>query len=142
MQEESKEFERLLEKEKVIDAEIKQEIDKYKLKQKRQGGGLAAGASSAAAAQQHALGVFGAQDDLIEIVDGNADPYASSDGEPNDADDRGDDPAAAGKDNEQYMEMGNEGEDPTVGGSSRRSTAGKLNSQRMQLLNQQLRVTV
>ena len=43
MQEESKEFERLLEKERLIDAEIKQENEKYKLRQKRSNGGAAAG---------------------------------------------------------------------------------------------------
>jgi hypothetical protein len=76
---------------------------------------------------------------LIEIVDGNANSYASSDGEANDDCDSGH-RDEAGKD-EQYHEM-NEPDEPPVGGSSRRSTAGKLNSQRMQLLNQQLRVTV
>ena len=79
IQEESKEFERLLEKERAIDAEIKQEIDKYRMKQKNRSNAPAAGS---AAAQQHALGVYG--DDVIEIVDGNAQPYASSDGEGND----------------------------------------------------------
>ena len=40
------------------------------------------------------------------------------------------------------MEMSNEVDDPPLGGGSRRSGTSKINSQRMQLLNQQLRVTV
>lgn len=51
IQEESKEFERLLEKERAIDAEIKQEIEKYKIKQKNRSGAPVAG-SVAASAQQ------------------------------------------------------------------------------------------
>ena len=63
----------MLEKERLIDAEIKQEIDKYKLlkQQSKRGGGAPAAGTAAATAQQHAIGVYGG-DDMIEIVDGNA----------------------------------------------------------------------
>ena len=107
------------------------------MKQKSRGGG--AQVSGSAAAQQHALGVYG--DDVIEIVDGNSQPYASSDGEGiDDGDDLGN--GDGRKDNDQqYMDMSNEVDDPPLGGS-RRNGANKINSQRMQLLNQQLRVTV
>ena len=50
MPEESKEFERLLQQERLIDEEIKVEIDKYKLKQKRAGASGAPAAGSAAPA--------------------------------------------------------------------------------------------
>ena len=36
---------------------------------------------------------------------------------------------------QQYLEMGNDGDEPGMGGGSRRSTTGKLNSQRLQVLN-------
>lgn len=66
------------------------------MKQKNRSGAPVAG--STAAQQQHALGVYG--DDVIEIVDGNAQPYVSSDGEGNDdGDDAGN--ADGRKDSEQ-----------------------------------------
>lgn len=66
----------------MIDAEIKQEIEKYKLRQKRSAGGNLA-VAAAPGGSQLPLGVFG--DDVIEIVDGAPqDRYGSSDGEGND----------------------------------------------------------
>ena len=68
-------------------------------------------------------------------MDGNSQPYASSDGEGNDdVDDVGN--GDGRKDNDQYVvEMDNEADDPPLGGA-RRGTTNKINSQRMQLLNQ------
>ena len=42
----------------------------------------------------------------------------------------------------QFMDMENDGEDLNLGNSRRSAAGNKMNSQRMQLLNQQLRVAV
>ena len=78
---------------------------------------------------------------MIEIVDGQTPYAASSDGEGIDDGDignRGDEGGNSGADGrvkndgeQQYLEMGNDGDEPGMGGGSRRNTTGKINSQRM-----------
>ena len=80
---------------------------------------------------------------MIEIVDGQTPYAASSDGEGvEDGDINSGNPGEDGGDGrvkiegeQQYLEMGNDGEEPGMGGGSRRNTTGKINSQRMQMLN-------
>jgi len=82
----------LLEKERMIDAEIKQEIEKYSSKHQKRVSGQASGP----APPLHAVGIY--SEDVIEVVDGNAHGlYASSDGEGNED---GDSPRANHQDKE------------------------------------------
>ena len=72
----------MLEKERMIDAEIKQEIEKYCNKQQKRLTSQAAGT----AASLQALGVYGV-DEVINAGDNLHGQYASSDGDGNDNDD-------------------------------------------------------
>ena len=88
------------------------------------------------------MGVYGG-DDVIEIVDGHTPYAASSDGEGvDDGDINSGNPGDEGLEGrvkvdgeQQCLEMGNDGDEPGMGGGSRRSTTGKINSQRLQMLN-------
>mgnify|MGYP007086520129 CR=1 FL=1 len=103
-----------MEKERIIDAEIKQAIEKYRMKKVRTSGQI------------------GYSEDIIEVVDGNAHAhYALSEGDQNDD---GDSPNRSGEDvdkdgDAQMLGGPADGDEPLP--ASRRNNQVKINSQRI-----------